>query len=257
MKNTKKKKRIGCFILSRMSSTRLPGKTLLPIRGKPVIQHIIERAKLMSSADVFVLCTSNEKNDDALERIAQENDIEIFRGSLADVLERFLGATEKFNVDIFAIFSGDNVFCDPELANLGVSQMINNNLDFITIPDDLVCGGSAYCISTRALKRACELKTTNNTEYFPIHFTARKEFNVGNLRIDDPIYHNTNVRLTLDYPEDLEFLKRVFNEFGTDINNIPLRKIMELLKRKPEIAYINFFRQKDWSNNQKPMKILR
>ncbi|KKR91455.1 MAG: Acylneuraminate cytidylyltransferase, partial [Candidatus Woesebacteria bacterium GW2011_GWA1_41_13b] len=85
-------------------------------------------------ADVIVLCTSVEKSDDALESIAKENNIEVFRGSLNDVLERFLGAAQKFNVDYFVVFSGDNIFCDPELMDLGLNQMINNGLDFIKLP---------------------------------------------------------------------------------------------------------------------------
>src|SRR3989338_6452767 len=247
------KNKIGCFILSRMTSSRLPGKVLLEIKGKPVIQHIIERAKLVSSADIIVLCTSTEKSDDILELIAKENGIEVFRGSLSDVLERFLGAAQKFGVDYFVVYSGDNIFCDPELMNLGLNQMIDNNLDFINLPDDLVTGGVAYCISTLSLERICQLKNDDDTEYYPKYFT-RGGFKVGNLQVDDPIFHNTKVRATIDYPEDLEFAKRIFDEFNTDINNVPLKRILELIEQKPGIAKINFFRQKDWSNRQKIKK---
>ena len=252
----KTKNKIGCFIISRTSSSRLPGKALLEIKGKPIIRHIIDRAKLVSSAEIVVLCTSTDKSDDVLESLARANGIEVFRGSLGDVLERLLGAAQLFGVDYFAIHSGDNIFCDPTLMNLGIEQMINNNLDFINIPDDLVCGGAAYCISTRALKRACQLKKDNNTEYYPKYFTANKEFNVDNLKVDDSIYHNMNIRLTIDYPEDSEFARRVFDEFNTDINGVPLKKILKLLKQKPEIERINFFRTKNWSDNQKNMKII-
>src|SRR3989344_5181005 len=244
------KNKIGCFILSRMTSSRLPGKVLLEIKGKPVIQHIIERAKLVSSADIIVLCTSTEKSDDILELIAKENGIEVFRGSLSDVLERFLGAAQKFGVDYFVVYSGDNIFCDPELMNLGLKQIIVNDLDFIKLPQDLENGGVGYCISTRALNKACQLKDSSDTEYYPKYFTTRKEFKVADLEVDDPIFHNTNVRATIDYPEDIEFAERIFDEFDTDTNNIPLRKILELIKQKPEIGHINFFRQKNWADNQ-------
>ncbi|MBI4117366.1 MAG: hypothetical protein HY451_01655 [Parcubacteria group bacterium] len=248
--------KIGCFILCRMSSSRLPGKALLLIKGKPVIQHIIERAKLVSSADVIVLCTSIDKSDDVLESIARDNGIEVFRGSLNDVLERLLGAAQKFNVDYLINYTADNIFCEPELMDLGIKQMIDSNLDFINLPDDLVAGGAAYCISTLALKKVCQLKNNDDTESYPQYFTTRKEFRIADLKVDDSIFHNTKVRTTIDYPEDLEFAKRVFDEFNTDTNNIPLRRILELLEQKPEIAKINFFRQKDWADKQKPMKTL-
>ncbi len=208
-------------------------------------------------ADVIVLCTSVEKSDDALESIAKENNIEVFRGSLNDVLERFLGAAQKFNVDYFVVFSGDNIFCDPELMDLGLNQMINNGLDFIKLPPDLENGGVAYCISTKALERACRLKKDEDTEYYPKFFTAHKEFKVGDLEVEDPIFHDTGIRATIDYPEDIEFAKAVFEEFQTDTNNIPLRKIIELIREKPEIGQINFSRNKDWSKNQKPMKVIK
>jgi len=252
----KTKNKIGCFIICRASSSRLPGKILKTIAGKPMIQHIIERAKLMFPSGIVVLCTSVEKNDNVLEDIAKANKIKTHRGSLKDILARLMGAAEKFGVNYFAIYSGDNIFCDPELVNLGMSQMIKNKLDFLTIPDSLVCGGAAYCVSTRALKRVCQDKTTDNTEYYPKFFTSRKDFKIGVLAVDDPIFHNSNIRLTTDYPEDLEFVRTVFNELGTDKNNIPLKKILKLINKKPEIAKINYFRQKDWSANQKPMKII-
>ena len=172
-------------------------------------------------------------------------------------MERFLGAAQKFNVDYFVVFSGDNIFCDPELMDLGLNKMINNGLDFIKLPPDLENGGVAYCISTWALNKACQLKDSSDTEYYPKYFTTRKEFKVADLEVDDPIFHNTNVRATIDYPEDIEFAERIFDEFDTDTNNIPLRKILELIKQKPEIGHINFFRQKNWADNQEPMKVLK
>src|SRR3989338_6588095 len=126
--------------------------------------------------------------------------------------------------------------------NLGISQMISNNLDFIKLPDDLIVGGAAYCIRTRSLKRICQLKSSDSTESYPQYFMAQKEFRVGDLKVDDPIFHNPNIRTTIDYSEDLEFARRVFDEFDTDVNNIPLRRILELIEQKPEIAKINFFR---------------
>lgn len=240
--------------MCRMSSSRLPSKALLLIREKPIIQHIIERAKLVSSADIVVLCTSVDKKDDILESIAKKNDVEVFRGSLDDVLERLLGAAHQFGVDYFINYTGDNIFCDPELMDAGIHQMIEENLDFINLPDDLIVGGAAYCISTKALEKVCRLKNNKNTESYPQYFTARKEFKVSNLKVEDPIFHTTTVRATIDYPEDFEFAKKFFDEFNTDKNNISLRRILKLIERKPEIGQINILRQRDWADRQKIQK---
>lgn len=244
----------ACFILCRMSSSRLPGKALKKIRGRTIIGHIIDRAKLMSRADTIVLCTSIDKNDDIIESIARDNNINFFRGSLNDLLERFLGAALKFKVDHFAVYTADNIFCEPELMDLGLKTIVDEKLDFINLPSGLIVGGASYCISTEALIKVCQSKKNDDTEYYPQYFTTNPEFKIADLKVADPLFYNQNIRATIDYPEDLEFARKVFDEFNTDINIISLRRIVELINRKPEIAHINLFRQKDWSHKQKIQK---
>lgn len=255
----KTKNKIGCFVMSRMDSLRLPRKALRQVKGKPILQHIIDRAKLVSSADVIVLCTSTNKRDDVLVDIAKANNIEFFRGSLKDVVVRFMGAADKFGVDLFTVFSGDNIFTDPEIMNCAISQMVKNKLDFINIPDDkVVCGGGCYCISIKALKEVCRTKNDRDTEFYAKYFMAGKRFRFQDLSLDNaPFYYKPNIRLTLDYPEDLKLVKRIFDEFDTDINNIPLKRIIKLMEEKPELININFFRHQDWMKNQIPMRILK
>ncbi|MDP2932966.1 MAG: hypothetical protein Q8N81_02435, partial [bacterium] len=177
--------------------------------------------------------------------------IDCFRGSLEDKLIRWNGAVEKFHVDYFVTVDGDDTFADPELIDLAIEQMLANPCDFLKIPRDLVCGGAEFCISSSALKKVCEIKDTSDTEMMWVYFTDTGLFDVRDLLVSDPIFHNPKIRMTLDYPEDLEFFKRVFDEFNTDRNDIPLRKILELIARKPEIAEINFFRQEQFLQNQK------
>ncbi|EKE20531.1 MAG: Acylneuraminate cytidylyltransferase, partial [uncultured bacterium] len=142
--------KIACFITVRTSSTRLPHKALLPIRGKPTIEHLIDRTKLVKNAQRIILCTSDQKEDNVLEKIAQKKRINYFRGSLEDKLDRWLGAAKKFNIDYFVTVDGDDLFADPYLIDLAIKQMQEKPCDFLKIPDDLVCGGAEFCISTSA-----------------------------------------------------------------------------------------------------------
>jgi len=245
------KPKVACLITVRTSSSRLPHKALLKIRGRSTIEHLIYRTKLVKRADQIILCTSDRPEDDILAEISSKNGIDCFRGSLEDKLIRWNGAVEKFNIDYFVTVDGDDIFADPELIDLAIEQMLANPCDFLKIPDSLVCGGSEYCISSSALKKVCEIKDTSDTEMMWVYFTDTGLFSVRNLHVDDQIFHNSKIRMTLDYPEDLEFFKRVFDEFNTDLNNIPLRKILELINSKPEIAEINFFRQEQFLKNQK------
>ncbi len=244
--------KIGCFLTVRTGSTRLSGKPLLEIGGKKLIEHVIDRMKLLKEIDQLILCTSNEPADDILEKIAYENSIAVFRGSLNDKIARWIGAVDRFKLDYFVTVDGaDDIFCDPELIDLTIKQMRQNPCDYLKIPDDLVCGGAAPCISAAALKRVFEIKDTDMVDNYAVYFTDTGLFNVREIAVKDPIFHNKNIRLTLDYKEDYDFFVKIFEELSISINNVPLRKILELLNQKPELNKINYFRHQDYLQNQK------
>lgn len=252
-----KNKYIG-LITVRTSSTRLPRKTLLPIGKKKLIEHVIDRARvsLKNGLSNVVVCTSTDPSDDVLEKIAKENGVDCFRGSLEDKIARWLGAAEKFGADYIITIDGDDPFCDPELIGEAIKQIEKKSFDVITADTpEYVCGGFTHGISTKTLQKICEMKATNDTEMTKPYLIESGMFNVGMLDVD-PIFRNPNVRLTLDYPEDLEFFKTVFDKMKMEKNTVPLRDILKFLNENPEIAKINMFRQKDFNVHQKKLEKL-
>jgi spore coat polysaccharide biosynthesis protein SpsF len=251
-KGISKKNKFGLFITARVDSSRLPNKMLLSIRGKSVIEHDIERAKLTKEPDMVVLCTTKRHIDDELVKIADRHGISHYRGLLSDKLGRWLGACETFGLNYFVEFDGDDLFCDPELVDSSIRQMRKEPCDVIKFPSTLVCGGFTYCFSALALRKACEIKDTDETDtVFWNYFTETNLFNIRDLKVKEPILHNDSVRLTLDYPEDLDFFRCIFNKLNLDTNNMSLRDIMAMINNHPELAKINFFRQNDFLENQK------
>ena len=90
---------VNCIFISvRNSSTRLPNKAILNIGNKPTIQYLIENLKKSKSADRVILCTSDKSDDDVLCNIAADCEIEYFRGSLNDKLDRWLSACKKYDL---------------------------------------------------------------------------------------------------------------------------------------------------------------
>lgn len=250
------KPKFACITTVRTNSSRLPGKALLDIRGKRVIDHIIERAKSVKSADVVIICTSTEPEDDILVDIAKQYNVECFRGSAKDRLGRMLGAVNKFGIDYIITCDGDDLFCDPELIDLAVSQMQKEPCDVIKYPDNLVCGTFTFCISADALRRAHEMSDTDDTEMYDVYLLETGAFDVRGLKIDDPIFFNGDwVRATLDYQEDLDFFRRIFDELKIDTNTVPFRQIMKLIQEKPEITKINFYRHKDFFAKREKMRL--
>lgn len=239
------------LITVRTSSSRLPQKALLKIKGRTTIEHLIDRSKLIRGINSLVLCTSTEREDAKLQNIALKNEIKCFRGSLTDKLERWNGAVKKYNADYFVTIDGDDLFADPHLIDLAITQMRMDPCDFINIPKDLVCGGAEFCISAKALDTVCKMKNTVETEMMWVYFTRTRRFKVKDLIVKDSIYHNKKIRMTLDYPEDLAFFKAIFNELGIRKNTTPLIDILLLIEKKPELATINYFRQEQFLKNQR------
>ncbi len=253
MKNENPK--FACFITVRTTSSRLPGKVLLPIRGKMVIEHVIDRTKLVKGADLVVLCTSTDPSDDVLETIAAKAGIECFRGSLKDKLARWLGAIDKYGVDYFVEVDADDVLCDPELMDLAIAQLKQKPCDLLMVPPTLICGASPMSMSAKAIRKLCEVKNTDDTEYYDFFFTnSGIPFDIRNLEVNNPAFHRPDIRLTLDYQEDLDLFRRVFDEFDTNLNNIPMTKIVELFNKKPELININLFRHQQYLDKREQNK---
>ncbi len=238
------------FVTARVDSSRLPEKMLLPIRGRRVIEHIIDRAKMIRGLEGIVLCTSDRPQDDVLETIATKEGILCFRGSLDDKLDRWNGASKEFGADYILTIDADDLFFAPELCELAVTQIQRDKPDFIQGAKTLACGAFTYCFSATALKKVCEIKDSTDTEMMWVYFTDTGLFKVAELKVDDPVYHLEGVRMTLDYPEDPVFFERVFDVLRTNTNTIPTPEILGLLRKKPEIHEINYFRQKDFLDNQ-------
>ena len=129
------------FITVRTGSKRLANKCLLKINGTTTIEHLIRRVKKSKKTDLIVLCTSNNKEDDILCDIAVANNIDYYRGSSKDKLERWNGACNKYQVNFFVTADGDDLFCDPELIDLAFNQYDKSDggIDFIK-SNDVICG---------------------------------------------------------------------------------------------------------------------
>ena len=229
---------VATFIPARIGSTRLPGKHLLQIMGKPVIEHLIERVKQAKLPQQVVLCTTILPEDNVLDQIATKAGILTFRGHPTDILMRWLKAAELYHVDFIVSADGDDVFCDPGYIDKVVEFFLDTNADYITYRG-LPFGASPTGIKVEALRKVCELNLDEDTEGQSRYFTQTGLFRVEYLDITDPELHHPEIRMTLDYQEDFEFFKAVFQHLYQPGRIFSLREIIGLLKRHPEIIEIN------------------
>lgn len=222
----------------------------MKILEKQTIELVILRAKKLKKIDDIILCTTDRPIDDNMVKISEKYGIKYFRGSLEDKLERWLGAAHKYNIEFFITMDGDDLFCDPELMSISIDQMETSDCDFIKAPDGLIIGSFTYCLKTRALEKVCNIKDTNDTEMMNVYFENTGLFKVCNLNIDDSIFFDDEIRLTLDYPEDFEFFTKVFEGLNCQNNDIPIRDIVKFLRKNPDTISINSSRKQDFLKNQ-------
>ena len=239
------------FITVRTDSSRLPNKTMKEILRKPVLEHVINRAKQTTKFDEIIVCTTQRNIDDIVVEMALGCNVKVFRGSLDDKLERWNGAAHTYDIDYIVTFDGDDLFCDPYLLDKGAEQIKNGEYDFIELPKGLICGAFTYAFTAKALKKVCEIKDSTDTEMMWTYFKDTGLFRTGYLENVEDIYFSDDYRLTLDYPEDFEFFTKVFEHFNCSNNDVPLKEIVKYFREHPEIPKINIGRQQEFLENQR------
>jgi spore coat polysaccharide biosynthesis protein SpsF len=237
------------FVTVRSKSSRLPNKAMLEIKSRPTIQHVIERAKRAALADIVVVCTTDQPEDDQICKLAEQCGVAMFRGSESDKLARWLGAARQYQVDYFVTADGDDLFCEPALNDLALTQFKNGQADFIH-SSRVIPGAFTYAIRTSALEKVCQIKDTEETEMMWTFFTRTGLFKVEELSGELAPYIRDGVRITLDYQEDFNFFKEVFDALYEFDPSMPLKNILLYIDSHPEIAKINSAFNEAWSANQ-------
>lgn len=229
--------RVGFLITGRLKSTRLPKKVILEVAGKPLFSHMCDRLKHAQRIERIVLCTSTNTQDNPLIACAQKEGISYYRGSEEDVLERLCEAAVFYDFDYTVNITADCPIVDPLFVDMIVDEYEKTNADLIRFTN-LPPGQGPNGIKVKALKKVCELKNEKETEVWGGYFTNAAIFRCHDATVDEQ-YIFPGLKTTIDYPEDYEFLKRVFDELYVPGRVFSLKAIIELLKKKPDLLAIN------------------
>ncbi len=228
--------KIGAFITARLKSTRLEQKILLDLDGKSVLDRVIDRCKAINGIDGVVLCTSTNPQDAILEKNASNNNIQFYKGSENDVLDRLLKSADEFKYDAFISITADNPLFSIEIANEIIKWYKKDKPDFI-FSNGLPMGCIPYFIKTNALKVAIQMKSECDTEIWGPFVNRPDFFKIGYLSIKGSLYKEEK-RLTCDYPEDLELMKTIYKAFPKK-EIISTKTALLYLKENPDLWLIN------------------
>lgn len=234
--------RFVCIIEARMRSSRLPGKVLLPILGKPLLQHMLERLHLARTVDQVVVATTDERSDDPIAHLCKQLGVGVHRGSEDDVLDRVVRTAEAFEADVIVESTGDCPLVDPGLVDKVVSDFRIGGADFVA---NMLEYTTPRGTDVRVF-RAADLALINRRsadpadhEHVSLHFWEHPEnYRLRNVRTEFPA-EVANFRLTVDTPADYELIRQVFEALYPGNPAFTLADVLELLRRRPELARIN------------------
>lgn len=242
------------IIQARLGSTRLQGKVLRPLSGKPLIEHIIKRIQAVNEIDRIVLAIPSAESEKPLERIAEQMGVQCASGPEEDVLERFIQAGDYCNATHIVRVCGDNPLVDTTLMRSLILQHSNTAADYTFCSEPIPLGTGSEVAKLSTLKQIAQ-KTKQSayrehvTTYFHDHADS---FHIE--RVPAPPYLRAkNFRLTVDTEKDFHLIDQLYQKFcSPSQSSLDLEEILNFLESNPELASHNAdIAQKNWREELK------
>ena len=225
------------ILQARVSSTRLPGKVLAPILGEPMIARQVERIGRSSRIDDLVIATSSDPSDDPLAAWAEAEGITVYRGSLDDVLGRFVGVIAAYAPDTVVRLTADCPLASPSVIDAVIDHFTASDVDYCsntltpTFPDGL----DVEVVRARVLTEIAEISTDPaEREHVTLGVYRRPEqFTLANYAGDTDL---SKLRWTVDTADDLAFVRRVYEALYETTPDFETRDILDLIARTPGLG---------------------
>jgi glutamate-1-semialdehyde aminotransferase/spore coat polysaccharide biosynthesis protein SpsF (cytidylyltransferase family) len=221
-----------------MSSTRLPGKTLKKVNGKPLIEILFHRLSRSKKIDKVILATSENAENDRLAETIEQLSFDVFRGSEDDVLDRYYQAAKVYKPQVVVRITGDCPIIDPEVVDKVIEIYQKTNVDYAsnTEPPTYPDGLDVEVFSFYSLKKANEkAKTSHEREHVTPFIRANNKLKNINLSNDTDL---SKERWTVDDPEDLLVIENILNHFAPDLD-FSWKDVLELKKTHPDYFEAN------------------
>ncbi len=232
--------KVIAIIQARMGSTRLPSKTMANIGDKPLLAHIIDRVKNSNIIDDIIVATTDKPEDVQITNFAKKYGIESFMGSTEDVLDRFYQAARTKSTGVIVRITSDDPFKDPRIIDKIATHLIERpELDYAsnTIEPTYPEGLDIEVFRFKALEKAwLEAWLPSEREHVTPYIWKHPEiFNIANIKNEKDL---SNLRWTIDFPEDLRFTREVYSRIKNK-NNFHMEDILAILNNEPELSNIN------------------
>lgn len=233
---------------ARMGSSRLPGKVLMPLGGRPVVEHVLSRASRAKGVDAVCIATTIGSADDAVAMAAEALGFPVFRGSEQDVLGRYAGAAEMTGADIVVRITCDCPLLDPGVVGDAIENLRSRNLDYVAQEWTEWPHGIGCEVFPRALLDRAAATTSDPYDREHVTPWIRNTAAQSKYWMKGPSGPVSEQRWLLDYPEDYKFLTALFDLFPSKNPPDSWEEVWRVLQKHPEVSALNMHLRE----NQRP-----
>lgn len=234
--------KIVAIIQARVGSTRLPGKVLMNLKGKTVLNHVVDRVKKSKYIDEVIVATTNLEKDNEIIKECEKIDCKYFRGSEEDVLSRYYYSAKGSNADIIIRITSDCPLIDSKIIDKMIKFYLENNYKIVT--------NAGNELSNRTYPRGLDTEIFSFDSLEKAFFNAKEGYQKEHVtpyiyENEKSIYYFKNkidyskYRLTLDTKEDFELIEKIYDNLYDENCDFYLDDILKFMEKNPNLYTIN------------------
>jgi spore coat polysaccharide biosynthesis protein SpsF len=237
---------IVVVVQARMASTRLPGKVLMPLAGRPMLERLLTRVLAARTPSAVVVATTVDRCDDAIAAVAEEVGVACVRGHATDLLDRHHAAAVAHRADVVVKIPSDCPLVDPEVIDRVIGYYVAHadradfvsNLHPATYPDGNDVEVVPIGVLETAWREATEVHEREHTT--PFIWQRPDRFRIHNVAWESGFDYSSTHRWTIDYPEDYQFVAAVYQSLWSETRPIfSLADVLSLVAARPDVAALN------------------
>lgn len=234
--------KVAAIIQARMSSTRLPGKVLIKVLGKTLLEYQIERIKRAKSISQIIVATTTKESDNPIVELCQKLSIPYYRGSEDDVLARYYETALTYNINAVVRLTSDCPLIDPNVIDSVVDYYLDNRSKVDYVSNTLIRtyprGMDSEIMSFEALENAYNhaIEPAEREHVSAYLYRHPEQFRLANIQYKTNESHH---RWTVDTPEDLLLIRKIITQLYLISPLFTFEEILELLKNHPDWSDIN------------------
>ena len=224
--------KLAIVVQARLSSQRLPGKVLKEVNGKPLLQYTLDRLSQSIHLPKVIVATSQEKSDDPIVAYCTENNLNVFRGSLTNVAQRYADLVKKYNLSAFVRVTGDSPLIDTQLIDAGIESYQTGQFDLVTnvCPRSFPKGQSFEVINAKVfLEAVSQMNAPEEQEHITQYFYRRvDDYRIYNIESDLGNHAEENV--SIDTEEDFVRFQTIMANSDRPVIDLGWEEILQLHK---------------------------